>query len=53
MVKAPEIMSGIPRIVVGNGFQYLANSPRNGATAQKIRETDDDTPTAWDLKLVG
>ena len=27
MVRAPEIISGIPRIVVGNGFQYLANSP--------------------------
>ena len=28
MVRAPEIISGMPRIVVGNGFQYLANSPR-------------------------
>ena len=27
MVRAPDIISGIPRIVVGNGFQYLANSP--------------------------
>ena len=32
---------------------YLKKLPRNGATAQKIRETEEETPTAWDLKLVG
>ena len=53
IVNRPDIINGIPRMVDGNGFQYLANCPRNGATAQNILATVEEVPTAWALRFVG
>ncbi len=38
---------------IGAGRQYSARSPKNGATAQNIREIMEQDPTACDLRLVG
>ena len=43
----------MPITNIGNGCQIFANGFKKGAHAQKIRETAEDIPTAWTLKLVG
>ena len=53
ITKAAERRSGAPTINMGNGCQYFARGPRNGAQAQKTLETAEQKPTAWVLKLVG
>ena len=43
----------LPIMTMGNGGQSFARGPIYGAHRQKIRDTAERKPTAWERKLVG